>query len=278
MRGEFIEVWSETWREIWSKLTLQKDLPNDLFCELYDELVFAFKKKPSVEEIAEITNDPEKSEEIFVNTKSEDFSSEWALIRFFESANEVLDDLGGDPLSNYYFNLLEEFIEKFNLRYCLRRPCTLCPTLSGIFGSLMYNLREATSHDTHLDNLMKDFENAIQDLRIDFSDGRIKTCIQKQINLLEAMGSRYPGVKEKTIGRICNQVRTWPHETVKDAMKNLYEFTCDYPGIRHAGTSAKALRTIEMRDMVAISIILIGFLPYLTDQLDAEVMYSRKKI
>lgn len=273
MRGEFIEVWSETYREIWSKLVLQKNAPNDLFCELYDELVFAFKEKPSVKKLAETANDPERSEKIFVDTKSEAFSSEWALIRFLESTHEVLDDLGGDPLSNHYFNLLEAFIEKFNLRYDLRKPCTLCPTLSGVFASLVRNIRIVTSQDAHLDSLMKDFENSVRSLRIDCSDGQIKTCIQKQVNLLEAMGRSCPGVTQNTLGAICEQVGTWPHSKIKDAMKNLYGFANDYPGIRHAGTPANAIRAIEMRDMVAMSILLAGFVPYLTDQLDADIIY-----
>ncbi|MCK5241780.1 hypothetical protein KAR34_04940 [bacterium] len=48
-------------------------------------------------------------------------------------------------------------------------------------------------------------------------------------------------------------------------MKNLYSFACDYPGIRHGGRPKNAIRTIEMRDMVAVSILLAGFSPYLSD-------------
>ena len=171
MRGEFIEVWSETWREIWSKLALQKTAPCDLFCELYDELICALKVKPSVQQLAEITNDPEISEEAFANTKAADLSSEWALILFLESTHGILDELGGNSLANYYFSLLEIFIDKFNLRYDLRRPCTLCPTLPGMFASLVCDLRMLTSHDAHLNSLMKDFENAVRNLRTDCSDG-----------------------------------------------------------------------------------------------------------
>ena len=47
------------------------------------------------------------------------------------------------------------------------------------------------------------------------SESRIKTCIQKQVNLLEAIGSAFPGVKGKTLGAICDQVGTWPHEKIK---------------------------------------------------------------
>jgi len=93
------------------------------------------------------------------------------------------------------------------------------------------------------------------------------------VNVLEAMSCKYPGVTQNTIGAICNQLNTWPHEKIKEAMKSLYGFTCDYPGIRHAGTPAHALRIIDMRDMVAISILLAGFTPYLTDLLDADSIY-----
>jgi hypothetical protein len=273
MRGEFVGVWPETWREIWADLAEQDVAPNDLFCELYREFAAALKTRPSVEELADIIDDPMKSEEAFEKTRGQDLSGERGLVSFLENAQAVLDDLGGDILSNRYFNLLAAFIDKFSLRYDLRRPCTLCPTLTGVFASLVQDLRTVTSKDTNLDSLMRDFEDAIRDLRTGCSDGRIKTCIQKQVNLLEAMGRMYPGVTHTTLGAICDQLGTWPHQKLKEAMKNLYSFASDYPGIRHGGTPASAIRTIDMRDMVAMSILLAGFTPYLTDQLNADNVY-----
>src|SRR5262249_4508685 len=122
--------------------------------------------------------------------------------------------------------------------------------------------------------LMRDFEAAVRDLRGDCTDGRIKTCIQKQVNLLEALGRLHPGVTRDTLGAICDQVRTWPHAKVREAMKNLYGFANDYAGIRHSGTAANKIRDIEMRDLVAMTILLVGFSPYLTDQVDAAIVYS----
>lgn len=273
MRGEFIGVWSETWREIWLPLIDQEEVPEDIFCELYRELAPALKTRPSVEDLADIIDDPTQSREAFEKTRAEDFGGERSLVAFLEAAQPVLDDLGGDLLSNSYFNLLAGFLDKFSLRYDLRRPCTLCPTLAGIFASLVRDLRTVTSQDAHLDSLMKDFENAIRDLRIDCSDGRIRTCIQKQVNVLEALGARCPGVTRDTLGAICGQVGTWPHAKVQEAMENIYKFTCNYPGIRHGGTPRSAIRDIDMRDMVAMSILLAGFTPYLTDQLNADRMY-----
>jgi len=273
MQGEFIGVWSETYKEIWEPLLLQENVPEDVYCDLYREMSEAFKIKPTIEELAEIIGSTDQSKLSFLNIKTEDLLGEYALITSFEKNYEALDELVGDALSNPYFILLEAFIEKFNLRYDLRRPCTICPTLPGMFASLIRDLKTITSLDAHLNMLMKDFEEALRDLRIDCSDNRIKTCIQKQVNVLEAISCKYPGVTQNTIGAICNQLNTWPHEKIKEAMKSLYGFTCDYPGIRHGGTPAHALRIIDMRDMVAISILLAGFTPYLTDLLDADSIY-----
>lgn len=273
MRGEFIGVWSETWREIWLPLIDHADVPEDIFCELYRALAPALKSQPSVEALADIIDNPVQSREAFEKSSANDLAGERTLVTFLEAAYSALDELTGDKLSNRYFNLLVGFIDKFSLRYDVRRPCTLCPTLPGVFASLVRDLRVFTGQDTHLDALMKEFENAVRDLRHDCSDGRIKTCIQKQVNLLEAIGRTAPGVTGTTLGAISNQVGTWPHDKLKEAMKDLYGFASDYPGIRHGGTPANALRAVDMRDLVAMSILLAGFTPYLSSGLNAELMY-----
>jgi hypothetical protein len=92
--------------------------------------------------------------------------------------------------------------------------------------------------------------------------------------LLEAIGKNCPDVQSGTLGRMCDEVGTWPHDKVKEAMKNMYKFTSDYPGIRHGGTQANAIRDIEMRDLIAVSILLAGFSPYLTDQINSNIVYG----
>lgn len=222
-------------------------------------------------------NDTQASRRAFESVTAEDLAGERVLVGFFESVHGTLEEFenpGDDTLTNRYFNLLTSFIDKFSLRYDLRRPCILCPTLPGVFASLVRDLRALTAMDPHLDALMKDFENAVRDLRQDGSDGRIKTCIQKQVNLLEAIGRAFPGVTGTTLGAICDQVGTWPHEKLKAAMKDLYGFASDYPGIRHGGTPGNALRAVDMRDMVAMSILLTGFTPYLEHRLSADAIYG----
>jgi hypothetical protein len=273
VRGEFIGVWSETWREIWVPLLDDDAVSRDVFCELFRELASALRNQLSVEVLADVIDNPAQSREAFEKVVWEDLVGERALVTFFEATHESLEEFGGEELGNRYFNLLGAFIEKFSLRYDLRRPCTLCPTLTGVFANLIRDLRAVTSRDHHLHALMHDFENALRDLRQDTSDGRIKTCIQKQVNLLEALGSACPGVTATELGAICNQLGTWPHGAVKASLRNLYGFASDYPGIRHGGTPASALRPVDMRDMVALSILLAGFTPYMSHAFDAQSVY-----
>jgi hypothetical protein len=120
---------------------------------------------------------------------------------------------------------------------------------------------------------MSEFESALRDLRQDNSDGRIKTCIQKQVNLLEALGAACPGVTATELGAMCNQLGTWPHGALKASLRNVYGFASDYPGIRHGGSPASALRAVDMRDMVAVSVLLAGFTPYVSHAFNADSVY-----
>jgi hypothetical protein len=279
VRGELLPVWPETWREVWSKLANHANAPDDIFSELYRELAQAFLVAPSAEALADVVSTPTGARRAFRRVNSLQPEGEHALVEFLERAHMVVVDLGGDPLANRYFELIATFLAKFSLRYDLRRPFTLHPTLPGVFASMIAGLRAVARSDAHLNQLMLDFEDAVRDLRRDNAPNRIKTCIQKQVNLLEAIGRLNPTVNGDSLGKICDQLSAmpnpvWPHDKVRDAMKDLYRFACDYPGIRHGGTPANARRNIEMRDMVAISILLAGFTPYLSHQMDSNIAYG----
>jgi hypothetical protein len=273
MRGELVAVWPWTWKEIWEPLASHENAPSDLFCELYRELAKTLRTPLSIEQLADIIDDREQSAEAFRTIDPSEIDSEARLVQFFEQAHDVIEEFDDPSLSDTYFGLLATFLEIYSLRYDLQRPCSLSPTLPGLFASLVRDLRDHTSRDPHLNDLMGDFEHALRDLRTDQSDRRIKTCIQKQVNLLEAMGRAAPGVSHATLGRICDQLNTWPHDKVRESLKNLYNFASDYPGIRHGGTPSGANRTIGVRDLVSISILLVGFTPYLCEQMDPNSMY-----
>ncbi|WP_064747258.1 hypothetical protein [Lysobacter antibioticus] len=251
-------------------------VPTDIFCELYRELAQVLRVTPTLEQLADIVDNQDQSREAFKAITSEDLASERRLLIFFEEAHAIISDLAGEAIAGLYVRLLVRFVEKFSLRYQVREPCVLCPTLPGIFSALARDLQRASEEDDHLYALFRDFENALRDLRDDNSDGRIKTIIQKQVNVLEAFGASCSGVRSSQLGAICGEIKSWPHSALRSSLSNLYGFASDYPGIRHAGNPRAALRPIEMKDLIALSVVLAGFTPYLRDNFDPSAVYWGK--
>jgi hypothetical protein len=279
MRGELIGVWSETWREIWLPLFDQEGVPEDIFCELYRELAGNPKKPgalrvtPSLEALADIIDNPAQGRTAFERTTAEELANETAVVRFLEAAHPTLDDLGGDTLTNRYFNLLAGFIEKFSLRYDLRRPCTLCPTLPGLLTNLVQHMRSTGRADAHLAKLNHEFEEAVRDLRHGRTESRIKSCLTKQYILIEGIANTRSGTSGETLGQRCSQA-SWPHPTLKAAAGNIYGFRSDYPGLGHAGNPKAVLRDVDDRELVGVSCMLLGVLPYVDSTIDLNPVYG----
>jgi len=313
MRGELLNVWDKIWSDVFVKLSKHKDAPTELFSELYAAVI---PKPIAPKEPAEPTQydqngaltDPneiaaEESYKIALdafnsarlhheqavsgNAKArrwlrtelpQHVTSESKALSALADIHAKVRDISGDALTNKYFQLVEAFIDKYSLRYDLRRPFSLHPTLPGIFARMVRSLKIAAQTDAHLASSFHEFEDALRDLTAEQTPNRIKTCISKQTNFLEAIGQLAPNVTGNTLGAICNQVGTWPHEKLKESVKGIYGFASDYPGIRHGGTPANQLREIEMRDLVSVCIVMFGFAPYLTDQLNSEDIYAIREV
>jgi hypothetical protein len=140
-----------------------------------------------------------------------------------------------------------------------------------MFADLSSSLKRLASNDEHLAALYRAHEEAVRDLRFGATEERIKTCISKQVNLLEAIAGTADEVTKLTLGDMCDQLQSWPHATIKESLKKLYGFASNYPGIRHAGNPAGQLRRIETRDLTALSILLMGYSPYLTNALETNI-------
>ena len=121
--------------------------------------------------------------------------------------------------------------------------------------------------------VLRDSREAIQDLRLGQSEGRIANCIAKQVMLLEAIGATSAGVTGTELAGICGQLRHWPHPAMRASLLSLYGFASDFPGLRHGTPSTGMLRDVDMREMVSLSVLFAGFTPYLSDQLDADTVY-----
>lgn len=275
MNGEVRPVWRKLWSAVLLPLSRHRDAQPDLFCDLYRELAPRLTPLPDERLVVEAVNDPKVAMVQLRRTRSSQFAGEIAILDYLERVFIVAEEHGGEDLAAEYVALLSEFIRTYNLRYDLRPPCQLCPTLPGIFMSMMHDLHQAMAHDAHVGTILHEFEQAVLGLRSDRSPGHIKTCIQKQVNLLEAIGRANPGVKRGELAAIGKELGMFPHGSLGAALGNVYGFTSDYPGIRHSGTPGSALREISMRDFVAVSLLLAGFTPYLTNMIDADCIYRR---
>ncbi|SEO00758.1 hypothetical protein SAMN05216227_10392 [Pseudorhodobacter antarcticus] len=272
MQGEFLPVWREMWRNVWKPLSEHPTAPDDLFVELFREVETIYKDRlDAATTLAEIVDDTEQSKAAFRNTKADQLKGEIAFVRFLTSAFEIVQDFGGDALSNRYYRLIQKFIDRYNLRYDLRRSFQLNPTLPGMFARLVSDLKLAAAKDAGLKTLLHEYEEAFRDLGFGQTEGRIKTCFAKQFNLLEAVAAKHPQATQDTLGKICNELNVWPHATVREAAKKIYGFR-SYPGIGH-GAGDGALRPIEMRDLISLSVQMTALLPYISDQLNADEIY-----
>lgn len=275
MRGEIIGVWSEMWRQVWRKLADHRDAPDDLFCELYRELNEALTKpKDPATDLAAIVDDPDQARIAFRNTKPAALKGELAAVEFLERAHGVIADFGIEALTNKYFLLVRDFLDKYSLRYDLRRPFSLHPTLPGVFAKMMKMLKTQANADADLHRSLNYFEEAFRDIKSDPSPYRIGALFVRQMNLLEAIGQKNPALKNTTLGALSKDLLKLPHSALQEGVceltSKIYGFSSNYPDVRHAGNPASKLRDLNLDDLVAVSVMLAGVMPYLNDRCDTE--------
>ena len=168
MRGELIGVWPETWREIWTKLAKHREYGDDLFPDLCRELVTApiapAEPAPPVREAyndrgdlidpeavrardaymraheihardraryEEAVGGGELSRQAFHRYLNENVGDEAAAMSALERAHTVVASYGDGLFSGRYFRLVDRFLEKYSLRYDLRRPVQPAPDAVG---------------------------------------------------------------------------------------------------------------------------------------------------
>lgn len=257
------------------------------------------KYQVQLEAYNDVSNRPDLTWQYIVTFFEAPATTEGQIVKTLEDVFEAIEDYGGGNLANTYYLIVEAFLEKFSLRYDLRRPAngrgmSLHPTLPGMFARLIRDLKEVTSQEAALADLMSNFEESVRDLKVEQSSRKIKQCLAAQFNLMEGLLKRAPDVvayneavaahnktvsnsKQRkpanTFGVMCDKANVWPHDEVLKSAKSIYKFGSDYPGLRHAGSDESAKREIDMRDLVSMTIVLAGFTPYFSDFLKAEKIY-----
>lgn len=309
MRGDLKSAWPYVWSEIWARLYEAKGAPVELFSELYAALMpkprppaapgepaefdengmatdpaylealagyQAALERYRLEKIAysvALTAEPEQARIWLREGLPLTLRTETDAVRALEKAFQCIDDIGGDDLSNRYVNIVEGFLKKYSIRYDLRRPFSLHPNLPGIFSAIWAEVRALCLTDAQLESSIQEFDDAFRDLKLGANAGRLKSCFIKQFNMLEAITSRNPAVTQNVLSSMIGEVQTWPHATVRQSAEKIYAFRGAYPNMGH-GTGGGALREIELRDLVSVSIMLVGLLPYLSHEIDPRTVFE----
>lgn len=267
MAGRLQDVWQFAWAEIWALFEHSSgwaDLAegsgytsDEFYAELYLELVKALKKAPQPSVYDSTANNPVLARETLRTTTSDQLRSETATARFFESAAEVVSESGSPALVADYRELVDRFLRSRNVRYELLDPFELRSHLPGVFQALIADVTEATRHHSQVRQALFDFSHAFHALQRTHLAADMKTCIHKAAMLAEALASLQPEARGNNFGALCDSLTCWPNPLVRESIKKLYEFSSDYPGVRHNIVKRKAPRELELRDSMIVPLLLL---------------------
>lgn len=288
MKGYLGLVIHRAFAELWQPLTDHDDCPNNVFGEIYAGLRrFLMDPEPEYVKYADGTvrdvtvgldelemlalSDDAAAEELLRNLSKTDFETEDNVLEAIHSTYVVLGDLASASLADFYLGLLKSFVERYSLRYYVDDRAKFWITLSGFSTAMFLQLRRAAETNSHALQQLNAFELALAECLANPDETRIKTAIQKQVMVLEAFGLRQHSKSIKTLGAMLQNVASWPHDSLNDAASNLNRFVNDYPGIRHAGSSSSVVRTLDLRDLVNVTLSLVGILVYLADGFDSQI-------
>ena len=262
---EFLPV--EVWEPLANYAVKNVEAPSSLFSDLFATADEFLAPRPTESELEEARNDPEKARQRFLALKGTDFTSEFSVVHFLEEAYEVITDYEIPGFGDLYCRLLRATLSKYNLRYRLDDPCVVRFLLPGSFTNLYAELQRVNTGNIHLAGLLVDFEKAFDQYARTQDPTDLKTSIHKVSNYAEGLASATRGTPG-TLGALCDQLTDWPHDKVKEALKDLYKFCSDYPGIRHGGNPAGVRRNLATRDVTLACLLVISFTGYLTPRMD----------
>jgi hypothetical protein len=281
MSGRLQDVWEYVWPEIWLALEQSTVWPQlaeglgftteQLYMDLYVELVKALKKAPQPEVYDLTANDPVLARLAVEKIPAAALRSESATAKFFEDAFDVISEAGSNELEAEFQQLVRRLLRSRNLRYELSDPFRLQPHLPGIFSALFSDLVTSSRRSPQLQQAMADFEHSFRALGKSHLEVDVKTCILKATMLGEALASVAPNARGKTLADICDSLHCWPHNALKEAVKRIYGFCSDYPGIRHNVAVGGQIRPLDVSDSIIVPLLLLtaaGYFGPHTDMLD----------
>lgn len=267
MHGRLVDAWKYTWLELWEPLEQLPEASEDIYMGLFVELEKALKNplntRDNIENernriFLETSTNPAKARTFIKELEIQELAGDPELVIFFKNAYDVFSETDSEELCLEFVRLLEDFINCHNLRYKLQcSPFKLQPHLPGVFSALFTEIVESAAKNQDLLKLMNEFEHSFYNVSRSHHETDMKTCISKACMLVEGIGSTHPSSKGNTLGAICDSIECWPHSALKEAVKKVYGFCSDYPGIRHGTNANGKIRELELRDSIIVPLMLL---------------------
>jgi hypothetical protein len=288
MKGLLGSVVGAMATDVWEPLAASDHAPDELAGEIFRAIASQFDRYRSrsddldavearatvVSQMAEAIEDSSEALVLLAAIEGGDFSSEAAVVAAVSGVVEIFDDYEDDRLRKTYVDLVRAFIGRYSLRYAVDPSGALWLSWTGMATALFHEVREHAHAEEATRCRFEDFEMALAECVANPRTDKIETVLSKQMNLLEACGVRHPSTTQRTLGRICDELDTWPHEKLKEVAKALYGFASDYPGVRHGGTYEAAHRELDLGDLAAFATSLLGLSVYLNDDIRPSVEFA----
>ena len=274
MIGSLTEYWKYSPLDVWGILGRSRRAPPDLFIELYRRVTDFLEVEPPYEKFESAMNDPVIARQAFEEIGGQEFAGELSVIGFLESAFDTIREFEIPRFEQLYRYLVRLFVKKYNLTYRIDDPFRVRLVLPGVFSTFYDNLTRVNRGDPHLAKLMSDFECAFGSYARTREGHNLNACITNAFVYAEGVAAKTYG-KHETLGELCNCLKCWPHATVRESLKKLYGFRCDFPGLGHAGNPSGKLRDLEPRDAIVVSLLVLAFSGYLTNEVRIEDIFAR---
>lgn len=181
-----------------------------------------------------------------------------------------------EKLAEEYKNYLGSFLLQYNIRYCVCPPCKLSLTLAGLlstqFDYIKY-LSKITGPSSRME-CIKILEKHSREIERSYEENH---CIDDSIKLIEYF--LYDKTKQSTLGEAVDHSDIlFPHESVKNSIKNYYDFSNDYPNIRHIGSPKSAKRSLNKSDGILALSIAIAYSAFIIQNHEAILSGNYIKI
>lgn len=258
--------WNQLKNDVWAPLQRQTDAPDDMFIEL----LRYFWNKTGEEFDEEALSDITKAKEEFKSISSKKIESERACINILEGFYDVLSEFGTKIADNYK-EKLRIFCSKYNLRYTIADDCKFKLTIKGLLMDQICHLQKVLSVDPVYNEILLELEKTLARLK---ESNEPNNCIRVACNLIERLAVDRANCGTTLGAAVSNCGDLFPHEAVRNSLKDLYRFASDYPNIRHAGNPTSKIRDLAYADAILFITLSIGYTTFLCDDINDESLLT----